>query len=112
MRTHAGKECRYFYGDYYRGRNLEECRLLQSSIPPLPWKPDLCKTCPVPEILMANACLHLDFSARLERSFPFGKNKVGVNAVCIKTGKTGFDPHVGCGNCTELPDIFSKFEVS
>ena len=28
MKTPAGTECKYFYGDYYRGRNHEECRLL------------------------------------------------------------------------------------
>ena len=31
MRTPAGTECPYFYGDYFRGRNLEECRLLKSA---------------------------------------------------------------------------------
>jgi hypothetical protein len=112
MRTPAGKECRYFYGDYYRGRNNEECLLLKSTNPPLPWKAELCSSCPVPEILMANACTNMEFSARLDRPFPFTKQKVGIIPVCRKTGKTGFDPHVGCGNCTELPDIFSKFETS
>ena len=34
MRTPAGKECQYFYGDYYRGRNQEECRLLSDATPP------------------------------------------------------------------------------
>jgi hypothetical protein len=31
MRTPAGTECKYFYGDYYRGRSQEECRLLAAS---------------------------------------------------------------------------------
>jgi hypothetical protein len=111
MRTPAGQECRFFYGDYYRGRSNEECRLLQSSLPPLPWKPEYCKTCPVPGILVANACQHLVFSARLERPFPFLKSRVGVTAACQKSAKSGFDPHIGCGQCTELPDIFSRFKI-
>ena len=51
MKTPAGTECKYFYGDYYRGRDLEECRLLGAV-----WTRDLCRTCPVPSIGMANAC--------------------------------------------------------
>ncbi len=51
MKTPAGSECKYFYGDYYRGRDHEECRLLGAQ-----WKPALCRTCPVPAIEMANAC--------------------------------------------------------
>jgi len=31
MKTPAGKDCKYFYGDYYRGRDLEECNLLKAS---------------------------------------------------------------------------------
>jgi len=111
MRTPAGKECRYFYGNYYRGRNDEECRLLMSANPPLRWKAELCNDCPVPEILAANACLRLDFVPRLERPFPFLRSKVAVTATCSKLGKAGFDPHIGCGSCTELPDIFTRFEV-
>ena len=107
MRTPAGKECRYFYGDYYRGRKREECRLLGDAEPPLPWKPSLCSTCPVSEILMANACEHLRLGPRLSRPFPFIRQQVEVEATCIKTRKTGFDPHIGCGECHPLPSIFN-----
>ncbi len=88
MRTPAGKECRYFYGDYFRGRNIEECRLLKDASPPLSWKPGLCSTCPVPEFLLANACPNLVFQPRLGRSFPFLKQEVG------------------CGECHALPPEF------
>jgi hypothetical protein len=103
MRTPAGKECRFFYGDYYRGRQHEECRLLESSTPPLPWSPDLCRTCPVPEILMANACPNMVLEPRLERSLPLFKRQVKVSAYCIKTLREGFDPHIGCGECHPIP---------
>jgi hypothetical protein len=107
MRTPAGKECRYFYGDYYRGREHEECRLLNSATPPLPWKADLCSTCPVPEILLANACPFMIIEPRLERVFPFIKRQVRVKAYCSKTHREGFDPHIGCGECHPLPPEFT-----
>lgn len=105
MRTPAGKECRYFYGDYYRGRNQEECRLLQPA--DLRWKPELCKTCPVPGILRANACTHLILEPQLERPFPFIQPRVKVKSYCTKTTRAGFDPHIGCGECHALPPIFN-----
>ena len=101
MRTPAGKECRYFYGDYYRGRNQEECRLLE--LASLSWKPELCSTCPVPDILMANACPHMILEPKLERPFPFIKQQVKVKTFCTKTLRDNFDPHIGCGECHELP---------
>ena len=104
MRTPAGKECRFFYGDYYRGREHEECRLLGDA--GLAWKPELCHTCPVPDILLANACPYLDLSPRLERPFPFNRRQVKVSVGCLQTGRSGFDPHIGCGNCHPLPPEF------
>jgi hypothetical protein len=106
MRTPAGKECRYFYGDYFRGRNIEECRLLKDASPPLSWKPGLCSTCPVPEFLLANACPNLVFQPRLGRSFPFLKQEVQITTYCAKTHRTGFDAHIGCGECHALPPEF------
>lgn len=106
MKTPAGKDCSFFYGDYYRGRNQEECRLLGSASPPLLWKPDLCKTCPVPDIQAANACKYLLLTPSLERPFPFINQRVKVTTACIKTGRQGFDAHIGCGECHPLPEIF------
>lgn len=105
MRTPAGKECRYFYGNYYRGRSKEECRLLDSAS--LPWTPDLCSTCPVPDILRANSCRHMILEPRLDRPFPFIKRQVRVKSYCTQTHREGFDPHIGCGECHPLPPIFS-----
>jgi hypothetical protein len=106
MRTPAGKECRYFYGDYYRGRQHEECRLLNAADPPLSWSPELCKTCPVPEILLANACPYMELEPRLERPFPFIRKQVAVNTFCTHSQRRGFDAHIGCGECHPLPPIF------
>lgn len=110
MRTPAGKECRYFYGDYFRGRQQEECRLLAASNPPLVWRREFCITCPVPGILMANACSHMDIIPSLGRPFPFIKQQVQVRTFCRHTNRTGFDPHIGCGECHRLPEIFSKLD--
>lgn len=111
MHTPAGKECRYFYGDYYRGRKHEECRLLGDANPPLPWRPALCFTCPVPEILLANACEYMVLEPRLSRPFPFLKQQVEIHTYCQKTQRAGFDPHVGCGECHPLPSIFTEGEL-
>jgi len=108
MRTPAGKECRYFYGDYFRGRRREECRLLASAAPPLSWTPDLCNACPVPEIFLDNACPNLVLEPHLARPFPFLKRRVEVATFCTQSNLHGFDPHVGCGECHELPDIFTQ----
>ena len=111
MHTPAGKECRYFYGDYFRGRKNEECRLLDSAIPPISWKAEFCTTCPVPNILMANACTFMELEPRLVRSFPFMKQKVDVSTFCNKTQRVGFDPHIGCGECHALPAAFTESDL-
>jgi hypothetical protein len=106
MRTPAGKECPYFYGDYYRGRQREECRLLLDADPPLPWRRDMCATCTVPDIMLANACPHMRLTPRLERPFPFIKQQVRIVPSCGKSGRKGFDAHIGCGQCHPLPPEF------
>lgn len=108
MRTPAGKECRYFYGDYFRGRHDEECRLLKDASPPLPWKPELCSSCPVPEILLANACQYLVLKPQLKRTLALIKKRVSIDTYCEKTNRSGFDPHIGCGECHELPPVFQQ----
>jgi len=109
MQTPAGKECKYFYGDYYRGRNHEECRLLQAAGER--WTPDLCKTCPVPGIQLANACEFLQLQGRVAR--PIGaafQRRVQVSAFCEKTRRYVSEPHVGCGECHSLPFTFEVKE--
>ncbi len=102
MRTPAGKECSYFFGDYYRGRNLEECRLLKASNQQ--WTPDLCKSCPVPSIEMANACQFMRLRATVTRPLTaLLQRRVQVTAYCEKTHNNVVEPHVGCGECHGLP---------
>jgi hypothetical protein len=101
MRTPAGLECKYFYGDYFRGRNHEECNLLKSAS--INWRPDYCKKCPVPSILMANACEFMVLSPRVARPVTnFFKPQVEVTAFCQKTNREVKEPHIGCGECHPL----------
>ncbi len=106
MRTPAGFECAFFYGDYYRGRSREECRLIGNQPPPNQWKPNLCKSCPVPGILRANACPHMTLQARVESSFLGLVRRVKVSAYCSLSQSVVNEPHVGCGMCHPLPPEF------
>ncbi len=102
MRTPAGKECKYFFGDYYRGRNMEECRLLKASNQR--WSPDLCKTCPAPAIQMANACEFLQLHAVVTRPFSAAfQRRVQISAYCDKTHRNVAEPEIGCGECHGFP---------
>jgi len=104
MKTPAGTECNYFYGDYYRGRNREECRLVGPS-----WTRNLCQTCPVPSILRANACEFMKLHAEVSRPMAAVlKRRVKVSTFCEKTQRKGFDPHIGCGECHPLPPVFEE----
>ncbi|MGC8857138.1 MAG: hypothetical protein ACP5QU_10110 [Anaerolineae bacterium] len=105
MRTPAGRECKFFYGDYHRGRNVEECRLLKVSAQR--WSADLCKTCPVPAILLANACPYLQLRATATRPLTaLFQRRVQVRAFCEKTQRSVAEPQIGCGECHSLPPSF------
>ena len=97
MRTPAGKECRYYYEDFHRGRSIQECRLLARSSDSLPWEPKVCQICPVPEILRANSCPHMELRARLVRRW--FRRRMEVAAYCTDHHVEVADPYVGCGHC-------------
>jgi hypothetical protein len=103
MITPAGVECHYYYADYYRGREQQECRLIAQNRESEPWQPDLCKGCPVPGILRANACPHLVLEGRVERRLLGLSRRVAVAAVCSKHLVAVAEPHIGCGQCH--PDL-------
>jgi hypothetical protein len=97
MKTPAGKECKFFYGDYYRGRHHEECRLLKDH--GLSWIPSMCQDCPVPGILLANSCEHLQFTPTINKPLFFMKPKVKVKAFCTKSNSVVEEPKIGCSEC-------------
>jgi hypothetical protein len=108
MRTPTGIECTYFHGDYYRGRKQEECRLIGNRKSPEHWTPDLCKTCPVPDIHRANACTNMVLTAQVKSLFLGIHRRVLVTAYCNKTETIVEVPEVGCGQCHPLPDLFME----
>jgi len=71
------------------------------------WTPDLCRTCPVPGIQLANACEFLQLRGKVVR--PLGaafQRRVQVSAFCEKTERHVDEPHIGCGACHQLPFNF------
>src|SRR5512145_770177 len=111
MRPPAGKECRYYYEDYHRGREVQECRLVQANPQSMPWRPPYCAMCPVPEILNANASPDLDLKLTIKpRLLGLGR-QLEVTASCLKHRIPIEDAYVGCPRCnSERPglDIFYK----
>jgi hypothetical protein len=96
MRTPYGKECFYYYQDFYRGRSVMECRLLG---PHGGWTPTLCKDCPVPAILADNACPNMTLRGEaVSGLFGLGR-RVKVTAYCRQTDRVVSDPHIGCSEC-------------
>jgi hypothetical protein len=108
MRTPAGFDCKFFYGNYFRGRKQEECRLIGNSSGQ--WTPDLCKKCPVPGILRANACENLTLTAGVQRSFLGLIKNVRVSAYCTLSRQDVDEPYIGCGQCHPIPPIFQDKE--
>lgn len=108
MRTPYGKECPYFYGDYYRGRSHEECRLIGNQPDKQRWTSELCKTCPVPGIVLANACENMKLHASIQ-SLPFGiRRRMNVKAFCTLVNGPVSEPYVGCGQCHRAPQVFEE----
>ena len=102
MKTPYGKECKFFYGDYARGRETQECRLLANNPESENWFPALCQNCPVPDILAANQCAHLRLYGRVGKSLFGLSKKVEVEGFCDQHFVDVQDPRVGCGHCHEI----------
>lgn len=110
MKTPAGRECRFYYEDFHRGRNKQECRLLKQS-PGSRWKPSDCADCPVPEILWANASENLALEATVKSGvLGFGRH-VAVTAYCTRHHLPIPDPYVGCAECArDKPSLTDLIE--
>jgi len=101
MRTPAGAECHFYYEDYNRGRNIQECRLLKHATGSGQWKPRDCSNCPVPEILWANASEYLELRAVVRTGFLGFDRHVEVMASCSKHHTIIQDPYTGCQECAK-----------
>ena len=106
MRTPYGMECKYFYGNYFRGRKQEVCRLIGNVPPPHQWESKLCRTCPVPRILLANECENMVLSGTVENKLLGLKKQVEIKAYCEKSQQVVEQPEIGCGQCHPLPSIY------
>jgi hypothetical protein len=102
VRTPAGVECKHYYEDFHRGANRQECRLIARTPGALPWRPELCSACPVPGILVANACPNLILEARVVRRMLGLAQRVEVSGWCKEHFLDVPDPAVGCGHCHDV----------
>ncbi len=110
MRTPAGTECRFYYEDYHRGHEAQECRLIQANVNSPPWKEKDCFQCPVPEILQANNSPHLVLEATVKKGVLGLGRKVEVNASCSRHLVEVPNPIVGCRECAlERPGLEQLF---
>lgn len=111
MKTPAGRECKHYYEDYFRGRDVQECRLIKKNPASLWWKPSDCTKCPVPDILNANASPNMELTLTIGRRFLSFGRKATVEAYCIRHDIPVADPYVGCPKCAESNpglDLFRK----
>ncbi len=99
MKTPYGKECKFYYADYFRGHETQACRLIERNPDSASWFVALCQTCPVPDILAANQNPNLRLRARVGKGFLGLTKKVQVEALCAKHGAEIRDPKAGCEQC-------------
>ncbi len=111
MKTPAGRECKHYYEDYFRGRDVQECRLVKSNTESLRWHPKDCSKCPIPEILNANASRDMELKLTVASKWLGFVRTMNVSALCLKHDVVIADPYVGCPKCAESNaglDLFRK----
>jgi hypothetical protein len=97
---HNPVNCRYFYGDYHRGKNKESCRLLEASPENTrQWRRRLCDSCPVPGLIIASNTRDLALEAKIERKLFFERVEVTF-AICTRHMEELSDPEY-CPKCAE-----------
>jgi len=111
MKTPAGRECKHYYEDYFRGRDVQECRLAKTNPGSLRWHPKDCAKCPVPDILNANASRDMELKLTIGSKWLGFVRSMTVGAHCLKHDIPISDPYVGCPRCAESNaglDLFRK----
>jgi len=79
----------------------------------LGWEPGLCKHCPVPDILHANACPNMVLEARVVKRWLGLVRRIKVSAHCVLSHSKVDDPYVGCGQChPEAAEILGQSHVA
>lgn len=108
MKTPFGFECPYFYGDYFRGRHIEECRLIGKALPPNHWQVKYCQHCKIPAIKRANNCENMVLTAEIKPILMGVKRVISIKAYCTKTHQVVVNPYVGCGECHPIIEKLKK----
>jgi hypothetical protein len=91
--------CEFYFEDYHRGRERQECRLLARNGRTQGWSVSLCRSCSVPRIRRANRCPNMILDARISGGFLGLGRRVMVEAFCTRTMREVKEPMVGCGEC-------------
>ncbi len=102
MQTPDGCECPYYYLNAHRTTRVHElCHLLEGTADAAHWESQLCSSCEVPDIKMANRCQNMVLHARIgRRPGRFWEHKrMLIYATCLRSGGVVRDPMVGCGQC-------------
>lgn len=111
MRTPAGKECRFYYENFHRGRSDQECRLIDNNPNSVDWRPQDCFNCPVPAILQANSDPNLVLEGTVRKGFLGFNRRIEVKAFCSKHLIDVPEPRVGCPQCAkERPGLTEFFK--
>jgi hypothetical protein len=110
MRTPAGSECPYYFEDFFRGRDRQECRLIEASHNGGTWTPELCGKCRVPRIAAANACPNLVLEAKAKSGLLGIGRGVAVSSSCVHIAGPVEVPEIGCGHCHEFLDFYIRDE--
>lgn len=95
MDTPAGKDCKHYYEDFHRGREIQECRLIKLNAYSERWHPNDCSKCSVPDILLANADPDMDLTLTVKKGFLGFGRKLEVDAKNRLDGSVIEDPFVG-----------------
>lgn len=110
MITPAGKECRFYYEDYHRGSEEQDCRLIRNNPRSESWLPKDCFNCSVPDILRANNSPDLVLEGRIRKGLLGMNRHVEVKAFCSKHLIDVEEPEVGCPKCAlEKPGLRELF---
>jgi hypothetical protein len=111
MITPAGKECRFYYEDFYRGSSEQLCRLIRNNPRSPSWQPKDCSNCPVPEILRANSSPDLVLEGIVKKGVLGMNRHVAVKAFCSRHLVDVESPEVGCPQCAmEKPGLRELFD--
>jgi hypothetical protein len=110
MITPYGVECPFYYEDFARGADRQECRIPKNLKNPryAAWIPGDCIGCEVPQVLAANGSPHLELRMTVRvGAFGMGR-RIEVEASCALHGPITVDPRLGCPACNEEADAILR----